>query len=77
MIAVKFLEGGVVTVDWQDGLSAAQMVNQIKTDNLLRFAGNTYTLQDTITGRVISDNEILVDGRLYNLNAWLMPAPQE
>ena len=69
MITVKFVGGPAVTVNPSDTLTAGQMIQGIKDSENLEFKG-LYTLQDTINGRYVQDDEIVVDGRLYFLNVW-------
>jgi hypothetical protein len=51
--------------------TSSQVVSRFKNENHIAFAGNNYSLQDTITGRVIPSNEILLDERYFYLSALL------
>jgi hypothetical protein len=61
-------------VEYSEGLTCGEAIQKLKDEEHFTFRG-TYYAQDTITGRVVSDNEILLDGRLYHLNGWIQNRP--
>lgn len=69
MFAVIRHNGGRIYQITDDGISAGEAVQKIINDNQLEIRG-TWTLQDTHDGHTVSESEILITGRIYNLNAW-------
>jgi hypothetical protein len=59
-------------VDFSPGLTVGQMIQSLKDDNNLEFR-SYYTVQDTSQGRFCLDDEIVMDGRIYNLNTIIVP----
>ena len=75
MIYVKMVGGPVFNVQFSEGITAETVIQSIKDENSFEFRGN-YTFQDTITGTMLPDTEILIDGRLYFLNVFALKRQQ-
>lgn len=69
-VIVQIAEKGRTTVEITDGMTTAQLVQKIKDDEGLEFRGG-YNLIETMTGRTMAEDEIVVDGRYYWLSAWV------
>lgn len=71
MIVVQINGYGAYQTEISPNLTVKQLVQNLKDDLQVQFR-SSYSLQETTTGRTLSDDEIIVDERLYNLNAWVM-----
>lgn len=68
--------GPTWTVDYEDGMTVASMVQNIIDQYGLEIRGG-WTLLDTHdSGRLPTTDEDVVDGRLYVLNAWIIRVRQ-
>lgn len=71
MIGVKVDPFGVFELEFQEDETVGNMVQRFKDQEKLRFVNNGFQAQATDDGRVLDVNEIVVDDRLYQVNAWI------
>lgn len=60
-------------LDFVENETETQLINRFKAAKGFHFKAG-HSLQDTQTGRIIASSEIIMDNRLYYLNAWIIPA---
>lgn len=73
MIRVILEDKGVWDTELKTDETVAQLVSRYKTEKSKHFHGN-YALRETQTGRVLPENEVLLDARMYYLTAWIVSA---
>lgn len=73
MITIDNGGGGVFALKFIEGETIGQMIQRLLDTEKMHLK-TAYTVQETQTGRVLGNNEIIVDDRLYRFNAWLAKA---